>query len=45
MYMCRRHLRKSGISGNALAISEMPGSSSIAYAFAENVIYLTMLKF
>jgi len=44
-YMCRRHLRKSGISGNASAIPEMPGFSSIAKAFLENAIYLTMLKF
>ncbi len=31
---CRRHLRKSGISGNAQAIPEMPAFSSIAQAFA-----------
>jgi len=40
-------LRKSDISRNAEAIPEMPGFSSIAQAFAENVIYLTgaSLKF
>jgi hypothetical protein len=27
------------------AFAEMPGFSSIAYAFSENGIYLTMLKF
>ena len=35
LYICRRHLRKSGNSGNAQAIPEMPGLPSIAQAFPE----------
>jgi hypothetical protein len=33
--ICRRQLRKSGISGNSHTIPEMPSVSSIAWAFPE----------